>query len=133
MLVYELLTGRSPFYKPGLMQVDMFKTIVRVEYEIPESVDAVSADFIRKLLVRNPAKRLGNLSNGSQDVCDHPFYESVEWKKLQKKDLKAPWTPIIKEGAAVAESHSDVSYEAYRETSFGKPLNNEEQSIFRRF
>ena len=133
VLIYELISGRSAFYKPGQKQVDMFKTIVRVQYEIPPHVDDVSKDLIKKLLVRNPAKRLGNLSNGSKDIQDHPWFSSMDWKALTEKDIDAPWIPEIKEGEAVTETQYDSTGGNYRDLSFGKPLSMEEQSFFKSF
>jgi protein kinase A len=133
VLIYELLVGRSVFYKSGQKQVDMFKRIVRVEYEVPDSMDATSADLIQKLLVRNPAKRLGNLSNGSKDIRNHPWFETIDWNLLLKKDLATPWIPEIREGAAVIDSHYDASEGAYRDLSVGMPLTREEQSFFKSF
>lgn len=133
VLIYELLTGRSAFYRPGRTQVEMFKCIVRTKYDMPPEADSVSADLIQKLLVRNPSLRLGNLSNGSQDLQDHPWFEAMDWTKLRHMELAAPWVPVIKEGAAVTESHYDASDGAYKEISFGRPLTSEEQSIFKTF
>jgi protein kinase A len=133
VLIYELLVGRSVFYKSGQKQIDMFKQIVRVAYEVPDSIDATSADLIKKLLVRNPAKRLGNLSNGSKDVRNHPWFESINWNLLLKKGLDPPWIPVIPEGSAVTDSHFDASEGAYRELSNGMPLTREEQSFFKTF
>ena len=133
VLLYELISGRSAFYKHGQKQVDMFKSIVRVKYEVPPSVDDVSKDLVQKLLVRNPAKRLGNLSNGAQDIEDHPWFSSMDWKALPKKELPAPWIPEIKEGAAVTETNFADAGGAYRDLSLGKPLSMEEQSFFKSF
>jgi protein kinase A len=112
----------------------MFKRIVRVSYELPPHVDEVSSDLIRKLLVRNPASRLGNLQNGPLDVRDHPWFAGTDWKRLVKKDVATPWIPPIKEGAAVTESHFDTdTCAAYRDLKMGKPLLPEEQVIFKGF
>jgi len=132
VLIYELLTGKSAFYKTETKQVDMMKRIVRVELEIPPSLDDISVDLIRKLIVRNPAKRLGNLSNGSRDISDHPWFKSIDWKNLTRKKMKAPWIPTIKDGT-VTDSHYDASGDAYRDIVFGRTLTKEEQIIFRGF
>ncbi|CAB9520636.1 Protein kinase 4 (Fragment) [Seminavis robusta] len=133
VLIYELLTCRSPFYRQGDKQVEMFKRIVKSEYKVPPTVKVTSEDIIQRLLVRNPAKRLGNLSNGSEDVRAHPWFKSIDWKLLRKKEIKAPWIPEIKEGAAVADSHIDFSEGAYQNLSFGRALTAGEQSIFKTF
>lgn len=133
VVLYELITGKSAFYKHGLKQVDMFKNIVRVQYRIPSTMDDVSKDILQRLLVRNPAKRLGNLSHGSQDIEKHPWFATMDWKALIKKELSAPWIPEIKEGAAVMDSKYGSTCRAYDDVLFGKPLSMEEQSHFKSF
>lgn len=134
VLLFEMLTSKNPFSVPSGKQVDLFKRIVRVSFDIPPTVDVVAADLIKKLLVRNPAMRLGNLQNGPLGVRDHGWFKEIDWKKLVKKEIEAPWIPVIKDGAAVADSHFDTdSYAAYRDASMGKPLTRSEQSIFKDF
>ena len=133
MLIYEMVTGQSAFYAPGRTQIEMFKQIVKVNYEIPPKVDAISRGLIQKLIVRNPALRLGNLSNGSQDIGSHPWFKSIEWQKLRRREIVAPWVPVIEEGAAVTETHYDATEGAYKEISFGRPLTMDEQNIFKSF
>ena len=133
VLLFVLVTGRSAFYKPGQKQVDMFKTIVRVQFEVPQYVNDLAKDLIQKLLVRNPAKRLGNLSNGPKDIQNHPWFGTMDWKALPNKEIDAPWIPEIKEGAVVTESQYDSTGGNYRDLSSGKPLSMEEQSFFNSF
>jgi protein kinase A len=125
--------GKSAFYRPDRKQIEMFKYIVRTDYELPPDMDETSKDLIKKLLVRNPAHRLGNISHGSKDIRDHPWFEEMNWTKLKNMELEAPWVPVIKEGDAVTASHLDASDGAYKEISFGRPLTREEQSIFKSF
>lgn len=134
VLLYELVTGINPFYRPNGKQVELFKRIVRCDYDIPETVDAVSADLIRRLLVRNPTMRLGNLQDGPLGVRDHAWFAEIDWKKLVRKEVEAPWIPEIKKGAAVTDSHYDNDPPAaYRDLSVGKPLSPLEQEIFKDF
>lgn len=50
VLVYELLVGVSPFYRKGTSQMDMFKRIVLVEYDLPQCVPSEGSDMVKKLL-----------------------------------------------------------------------------------
>ena len=130
VLLYELITGKSAFYKYGQKQVEMFKRIVRVQYNISLVLDDTAKDLVQRLLVRNPAKRLGN---GLQGIEDHPWFETMDWAVLPKKEIPAPWIPQIQEGTAVLAPAHDATNGAYNNISFGKPLSMEEQSIFKSF
>ena len=51
----------------------------------------IAADFINRLLQRNPNKRLGyqNIS----EIKEHPWMKDIDWELLNNKELKAPFLP----------------------------------------
>ena len=51
----------------------------------------IAADFINRLLQRNPNKRLGyqNIS----EIKEHPWMKDIDWDYLNKKELEAPFLP----------------------------------------
>lgn len=132
VLVYELLVGRSPFYFYGTDQISLFKRIVLVNYEIPSVVNDDAKDMIQKLLVRRQTSRLGNLRNGPKDVQDHLWFKPVNFKKLVKKEIMAPWIPSISD--PFDSSHFDDHSRAERETKDHRyKLEAEEQELFELF
>jgi protein kinase A len=135
VLVYEMLVGHSPFYAGGLGesmdQVSLFKRIVKVQYTCPLSMSEDAKDMVKKLLSRRQGSRLGNLSRGHHDVKDHAWFSSMDWEKLNKFELKAPWVPTIK-GALDSSNFDDFSSEE-RRVDRGSPLNAKEQALFEEF
>lgn len=111
VLIYEMVTGRPPFmnknhHKLGILirqgQV-IFPDPVR--HGIPMSEDL--KDLIRKLLEKNPAKRLG--SNGDADeIVNHPWFKGVEWDKIMKKEVKAKFIPDLDK---IKPKHRDTNAE----------------------
>ena len=61
VLTYELLTGASPFTVEGdkNTQQDISKRIINAEPLMPDFLSLEVKDFILKLLVKDPRKRLG--------------------------------------------------------------------------
>ena len=61
VLTYELLTGASPFTVEGdrNTQPDISKRILNLEPMMPEFLGPDVKDFILKLLIKDPRKRLG--------------------------------------------------------------------------
>ena len=41
---------------------------------------------MRKLLERNPQKRLGAGSKGIKDIKSHPFFIGLDWSKVQSQE-----------------------------------------------
>jgi len=54
-------------------------------------------DFIKKLLMPNPAVRLGMLRNGTADIWEHPFIANsgITADKILRRDTKPPYVPEI--------------------------------------
>ena len=54
-------------------------------------------DVIRRLLKKNPVKRLGCLSGGAQDVKTHDFFscEIEDWAALRRRRYPAPLLPQL--------------------------------------
>ena len=90
-----MLVGRSAFYVRGADNIALFKNIVCVKYSIPRSVNGFAQDLIKKLLVRNQATRLGNLSRGHLDIMEHAWFQSINFATLTHKEMKAPWIPEV--------------------------------------
>ena len=78
--------------------MDIFKRIVRLDYDMPDFLDENAQDLIRRLLVRDPNKRLGKLSNGYMDIKRHAWFKrgGVDFRKIRRKTVKAPWVPDLR-------------------------------------
>uniref|UniRef100_A0A7S4AAF8 cGMP-dependent protein kinase n=2 Tax=Pseudo-nitzschia australis TaxID=44445 RepID=A0A7S4AAF8_9STRA len=131
VLVYEMLVGQSPFYMHGTDQVSLFKRIVMVKYSCPSYVSPEAKDLLKKLLCRRQAVRIGNQSRGHLDIEDHPWFETLSFRKLNKRKLKAPFKPKI--SSALDTRNFDDFSRVEREKHRGKALSSKEQEYFKGF
>ena len=96
-LIFEMITGRTPFYKEGMDQITLFRAIVRADYTFPESrlMSNDAEDLIFRLLVVDPNQRLGSLARGQMDLYQHSWFRSIHFDRLKRKGIQAPWIPTI--------------------------------------
>jgi protein kinase A len=131
VLVYEMLVGSSPFFTPGTDQISLFQRIVMVKYSCPSSVNDDAKDLIKKLLTRRQASRLGALSRGYLDVKEHPWFKSLDFDKLNSREVQAPWVPEVK-NPLDSSYFEDFSREE-REKDTSRRLSSKEQKLFAEF
>lgn len=97
ILMFELLTGASPFTLEGEKnsQTEVSRRILRCDPPFPPEMPPLARDLVRKLLVRDPRKRLGSGVRGAEDIKGHPFFKSLNWSDLISKKIPAPFKPQI--------------------------------------
>jgi serine/threonine protein kinase len=93
-LVFEMLVGAPPFYQENRNL--MYKAIMQDPVRFPDHVSEVAKDFISKLLVKEPTKRLGFGEHGSKDIMAHPFMQGIDWDKLVSLQVPPPMKPPVK-------------------------------------
>ncbi|ESO00961.1 hypothetical protein HELRODRAFT_82648, partial [Helobdella robusta] len=93
VLCFELITGSNPFSNGDLGEDTVNRLITSVEPSVPAFLSRHLASLIRSLLQKNPKFRLGR--NGIDDLKAHPFFNNLDWDKLQRKGLPPPFKPKI--------------------------------------
>lgn len=90
-ILYEMLIGRPPFY--GKNKKKVLQDVMNAPITIKKNIGVFAKDLLKSLLERNPKKRIGYGPNGTEDIMNHPFFEPIDWERLQKKEIKPPYVP----------------------------------------
>lgn len=92
--LFELITGENPFWFEGMDQVSLYDAICSEEpYAYKEDKSDELKDLTNQLLVKDPARRLGSLSGGFEDLVEHSFFKSLKLEDVRAKTWPAPWKP----------------------------------------
>lgn len=91
-VLYEMLVGLPPFYSRN--SNEMYEKILHAELKFPSHVSENARSIISGLLNRDPSKRLGH-KNDCEEIKIHPFFEGIDWEKLDKKEYKPPFNPGV--------------------------------------
>jgi len=108
ILCYEMIAGFSPFVDfHNNDQMVLFRNIMGGRLSFPKRFDPVCADYVQKILVRDPLLRLGSSKNGFNDLMEHQWFQGIDWAALLNKELRAPWLPTLK--SEIDSSHFNTS------------------------
>ncbi|KAI8979745.1 kinase-like domain-containing protein [Mycotypha africana] len=91
VLLYEMITGLPPFYDENTNE--MYRKILQDPLRFPDDVSEPARDLLTRLLNRDPDSRLGYKS--TDEIRNHPFFASIDWTKLMKKQLQPPFKPSV--------------------------------------
>ena len=90
VLLYEFLAGYSP-YREAKNRVDI--KIYKKKLKQDPLISNTAFDLINKLCQPNVRLRIGK---NSKDIKNHKFFESIDWVKLEKKEITPPFKPKIR-------------------------------------
>jgi serine/threonine protein kinase len=67
--------------------------VLKEEPCIPDDLSRDAADFISKLLVKDPEKRLGAGEDGVEELKRHPFFKGMDWCDLAQRKYSPSYVP----------------------------------------
>jgi len=92
-VVYEMLCGRLPFYSREHER--LFELILSGRPRFPTQTSQEARSLLTGLLIKNPSERLGGSEADAREIMEHQFFASVDWEKVYKKELQAPFIPNL--------------------------------------
>uniref|UniRef100_A0A2K6KDV6 Protein kinase domain-containing protein n=1 Tax=Rhinopithecus bieti TaxID=61621 RepID=A0A2K6KDV6_RHIBE len=96
ILIFDMLSGFPPF------------KILAGKIDFPRHLDFCVKDLIKKLLVVDRTRRLGNMKNRAKDVKRHRWFSSVDWEAVPQRKLKPPIVPKIDTAAAMPQKDLEI-------------------------
>ncbi|XP_021947883.1 serine/threonine-protein kinase N isoform X5 [Folsomia candida] len=133
VLIYEMLVGESPF--PGDDEEEVFDAIVYEEVRYPRSLSLEAIAIMRRLLRKNPERRLGSSERDAEDVKKQAFFRNIQWEELLARKLKPPFIPTVKNMEDVSNFDEEFTSEKAILTPPKEPypLTESHQILFKEF
>ncbi|XP_040279335.1 protein kinase C theta type-like [Bufo bufo] len=89
IVLSRMASGHHPFYHGPFRKMARI-AITTKEPDIPTWLDDGMQHLIRKLLCKNPKKRLGVRGN----IRQHPLFSTIGWQELKERRARPPFTPF---------------------------------------
>ncbi|XP_050412367.1 protein kinase C delta type isoform X2 [Patella vulgata] len=132
VLLYEMLIGQSPFH--GDDEDDLFQSILYDTPRYPQSLPKEAAIMLSLLFDRNPVTRLGMPSCAQGPIRSQPFFRTIDWEKLENRQIPPPYQPKIKSASDSSNFDMDFTIEKPQltptQSDLLKTLN---QAVFKNF
>lgn len=124
ILIFEMLAGYPPFFDDNPFGI--YEKILSGKIDWPRQIEPLTKDLIKKLLVQDRTKRLGNMKNGAEDIKRHRWFKNIDWEDVFYKKIKPPIVPNV------SYDGDPRNYDDYPETDFRKvpPVTDREQRLF---
>ncbi|XP_017483261.1 PREDICTED: serine/threonine-protein kinase N-like [Rhagoletis zephyria] len=133
VLIFEMLVGESPF--PGDDEEEVFDSIVNDEVRFPRFLSLEAVSMMRRLLKKNPEKRLGSTDRDAEDVKRVPFFRTMNFENLLKKKIRPPFVPTVKNLEDVTNFDEEFTSErpVLTPPKEARPVSTTDQNMFRDF
>ncbi|XP_044734063.1 serine/threonine-protein kinase N isoform X2 [Chrysoperla carnea] len=133
VLIFEMLVGESPF--PGDDEEEVFDSIVNDEVRYPRFLSLEAIAIMRRLLRKNPERRLGSSERDAEDVKKQAFFRNIAWDDLLLRRIKPPFVPTVHSMEDVSNFDEEFTSETPQLTPPKEPriLNEQEQNLFQNF
>ncbi|KRX73826.1 Protein kinase C-like 1 [Trichinella sp. T6] len=109
VLLYEMLVGQSPFH--GEREDELFESILNEQPVFPKTLSREAARCLHALFDRNPSTRLGMPGCPHGPIRSITFFRSIDWKKIQQRQVVPPFKPTVKSAADVSNFDDDFTSE----------------------
>ncbi|GAA6012617.1 hypothetical protein JCM11491_005455 [Sporobolomyces phaffii] len=118
VLMFEMLAGYPPFFTEDSNPMRLYEKIIAGRIRYPAYFAPEAKDLLKSLLTPDITKRFGNLANGSRDIFGHVWFQEVDWERLYRKEIPAPYVPKV-EGdwdASNFDAYPEVDLSEYGST-----------------
>lgn len=123
VLIFEMLTGVPPFHQPSGNTSALYERILQGPRSISwPAFQPHTIDLILKLMESDPVRRYGKSEYGTGDVFIHPWFNEVDWERLNNRKITAPYLPKLQGDGDASAFATYPENEAA--STYGKPLHD---------
>jgi serine/threonine protein kinase len=86
-LLYDMLTGKPPFYSKNKHEI--LKNITSKSVPLPDYLSQDSKSLLRELFRIKPKDRIGSKA-GAEEIMKNKFFTDIDFDALENKLVKPP-------------------------------------------
>jgi len=95
-----------------------------------EHFSAEAKSLLRGLLQRDPKKRLGSGKGDHIEIKEHPFFRSIDWDLLVKKEIEPTFKPHLQSAEDVRYFDPEFTSQTPKDSFVDTKLPTGKQDLF---
>ncbi|KAI6222359.1 Ribosomal protein S6 kinase [Aphelenchoides fujianensis] len=92
-LMFDMLVGSPPFTADSKKRT--IDKILKGRLTLPPYLSSEARDLIKGLLKRRMDSRLGAGPSDAMEIKEHPFFRSIDWNVVYRREAEPPFKPEI--------------------------------------
>ncbi|KAM0953825.1 putative protein kinase AGC-Pl family [Dioscorea sansibarensis] len=100
ILLFEMLTGKPPFIGGNRDKVQ--QKIVKDKIKLPAFLSSEAHSLLKGLLQKESSRRLGSGPGGSNEIKNHKWFKSINWRKLDAREIQPSFRPNVTDKNCIA-------------------------------
>ncbi|KAJ0436852.1 putative protein kinase AGC-Pl family [Helianthus annuus] len=93
ILLYEMLTGKPPYTHSNRKKLQ--EKIINEKVKLLPRLSGEAHSLLKGLLQKDPSLRLGSGPQGGDDIKNHKWFRTINWKKLESRELQPKFKPDV--------------------------------------
>jgi len=93
ILLFEMLTGKPPFVGGNRYKIQ--QKIVKEKIKLPTFLSSEVHSLLKGLLHKEAGRRLGSGPGGSDEIKNHKWFKSINWKRLEARQIQPSFRPNV--------------------------------------
>ncbi|RCV44927.1 hypothetical protein SETIT_9G414100v2 [Setaria italica] len=93
ILLFEMLTGKPPFVGGNRDKIQ--QKIVKEKIKLPTYLSSEVHSLLKGLLHKEAGRRLGSGTGGSDEIKNHKWFKSINWKRLEARQIQPSFRPNV--------------------------------------
>nr|CAB3496036.1 unnamed protein product [Digitaria exilis] len=93
VLLFEMLTGKPPFIGGNRDKIQ--QKIVKEKIKLPTYLSSEVHSLLKGLLHKEAGRRLGSGPGGSDEIKNHKWFKSINWKRLEARQIQPSFRPNV--------------------------------------
>ncbi len=90
--------------------------ILNKEIPIPKKLSVEARDLLKQVLRKEPSQRIGCREGGVDELKAHPWFATIDWMQLYRKEIDPPFVPSTRQASDVSNVDPEFLAEAPEET-----------------
>lgn len=125
VVMYEMLCGVLPFAAADNNIDKLFNMIVRENVKFPRNLFWIpfATDFLEKLLIKDPARRLGSGPDDVEEIKRHDFFRMLNFDDVYHKRIPVTFIPSVSSVADVSNFEPEFTNEPNTLTPISCKMN----------